>query len=237
MQTILKLVYPNLDVDGLVGPATRWAYQNAPAIVKDVIWAITGSDAVITSATSLSNDTVAEVEILPMAKQQGIISMLEAMMRAATKTGVPMNWLVAFARIESNFNPDARNGSHRGLFQFDVIAWNECRENEQSLIDYERGVWDVYQQSLAAATYMKINARRLAAYGINAIDNPEMLYLAHQQGAAGAAELWKADKGEHRGLYVTAEKMLRNPAPGSKPTIDQVAFFHSWKSYLEPMFS
>lgn len=100
---------------------------------------------------------------------------------AATRHNVPVEFLQRTAQIESSMNPNARNprSSAGGLFQFiDSTAQQYGLQNK----------FDPAQATDAAARLAADNARSLqSTLGRN--PTAAELYLAHQQGPAGAAKL------------------------------------------------
>lgn len=160
-----------------------------------------------------------------------------ALLAASRELKIPVEWLVSFARIESNFNPLATNGSSRGLFQIQKPAWMDARVFV-NLPDYEDNWQDPYWNALAACAYIRQNLIWLSKKGHDATANPRWIYLAHQQGAGGLSELINLNSGlAFEDLeYVTAEKMLRNPAPGFGITTDRIKFYNNWMKHLEKYF-
>lgn len=100
---------------------------------------------------------------------------------AAARHGVPPEALLKIAVIESGGNPNARNprSSAGGLFQFiDSTARQYGLSNK----------FDPAQAADAAARLMKDNAAHLRGV-LGREPTAGELYLAHQQGAGGAAKL------------------------------------------------
>jgi soluble lytic murein transglycosylase-like protein len=186
-------------------------------------------------ADLLRYDNGVDTEAIDLSTQQAD-KVAEALIRASQTTGISLAWLVAFARIESNFNPRATNGSSRGLFQMQEAAWTEAAE-VVSLPQYTAGWMDPVANALAAAAYIRLNLRQLSHYGLNAEVEPRWIYLAHQQGAAGLNELVRLSRGENVSThFVTDKKMRRNVAPGSKATTDRVEFYRNWMLHLANYF-
>ena len=105
----------------------------------------------------------------------------EIIENAAIKHGVPVSAMVNTAGIESNFNPSAKNpnSSAGGLYQFiDSTAKNYHLANK----------FDPVQSADAAARLMKDNSTYLFK-ALGRVPSDGELYLAHQQGAGGAAKL------------------------------------------------
>lgn len=105
----------------------------------------------------------------------------EAIDAAAKKHGVDAAAMRIIAQIESGGNPNAKNprSSAGGPFQFiDATA------NQMELVNR----FDPFEASDAAARLMKSNAGYLRRV-LGRDPSPGELYLAHQQGAGGAAKL------------------------------------------------
>lgn len=97
--------------------------------------------------------------------------------QAAVDQGVDPNTLLTIARIESNFNPNASNPSGAaGLFQLMPATATE------------QGVTDPYDAAANAAAAARITATNTRALTRTLGREPTAgeLYLAHQQGLAGA---------------------------------------------------
>jgi hypothetical protein len=110
-----------------------------------------------------------------------------AISAAAQQTGVPLSYMRTMANIESSGNASAhRAGSkYTGLYQFDEATAAGVGVQDRN---------NASQAALGAAKLAQKNIKALAGYGIN-VDinkNPELAYLAHQQGAKGAADIIKA---------------------------------------------
>lgn len=171
-----------------------------------------------------------------MMKRSTVAKVARAIARASEEFSIPSSWLIAFAKIESNFNPVATNGSSRGLFQMQQAAWHDANEVAK-LGDYMTYWDDPTENARAAAAYMNINMIRLAKRGINAYLEPRWLYLAHQQGVSGLSELIRVSEGSQSNGIVTREAMLRNPAPGFSKTDDHKLFYENWMQHLYPYFN
>jgi hypothetical protein len=91
-------------------------------------------------------------------------------------TGVPVAWLTAIARRESDFNPLNVTGQYKGLFQLNDEDWRL----------YGAGsIWNPRDNALAAAKKMKVEADQ---YAREIGHYPSLLefYMLHQQGPGGA---------------------------------------------------
>lgn len=132
-----------------------------------------------------------------------------AIARAAGATGVDFSYLAAQARLESGFNPAARNGasSASGLYQFTNGTWLQTLQKHGDMLGLGnagaalndpaqrmallglRG--DPHASAMMAASLASDNADALTAVLGRAPDASE-LYTAHFLGADGAAKFLSA---------------------------------------------
>jgi len=114
-------------------------------------------------------------------ERSGPIAITETITKAALRHGVDPTGLIKTAGIESHFNPNAKNpkSSAGGLFQFiDSTAKRYGLANK----------YDAAQSADAAARLWKDNKDYLSRSLGREPTNGE-LYLAHQQGPAGAVKI------------------------------------------------
>ncbi|GAA5105511.1 transglycosylase SLT domain-containing protein [Bartonella jaculi] len=109
-----------------------------------------------------------------------------AISQAAQKYGLPESFLERVAMIESNGNPNAKNSksSAGGLYQFLDSTAKQYQLNDK---------FDPFQATDAMARLTKDNTRYLAT-ALGREPSEAELYLAHQQGPAGAVKLIKNPK-------------------------------------------
>lgn len=114
-------------------------------------------------------------------------SMRDVVLAAANKYGVSSDFMLNMMQIESSGNPNAVSPTGAtGLFQF-------TRGTGKAYGLFPNGVdmrKDPVMNAEAAARLALDNARSLESVGVPA--TPGMLYLAHQQGPWGAAQIFKA---------------------------------------------
>jgi len=216
---------PSLAVDGKWGSFSQRAYEglnSAQRLVVDAAVRATG-----VTVEQLSQFRVAEKARAASAAPAGN-NVAAALRTAAEEAGLPYELLRGFVSIESNFDPNARNGSSRGLGQMQPAAWTDAQKINPSIPSYDM-VFDPLQNARATAAYMKANIRALSRMGIER-PTAAQLYMAHQQGAAGFAELYAASRGQKpKTNYVTAERMLKNPPQDGKgKTTDKALFYARW---------
>ncbi len=136
--------------------------------------------------------------------------------RAAVRHGVDPGALLKIAELESSFNPQARNTSSSagGLFQF-----IDSTAADYGLADR----FDPSQAADAAARLAKDNAASLRKV-LGRDPTAGELYLAHQQGAGGAAKLLSNPNRKAADL-VGAEAVRLN---GGRPDMSARAFANLW---------
>lgn len=102
----------------------------------------------------------------------------QALARASRETGVPVETLRAFTRIESGGNPRTRTGSYNGLLQLSNSQFRQYGGTGS--------IYDADQNAIAGARKIAaLSAEFREANGRN--PNAAELYMMHQQGPGGAA--------------------------------------------------
>lgn len=144
-----------------------------------------------------------------------------AISSAAQQTGVPLSYMRTMANIESSGNASAhRAGSkYTGLYQFDEATAAGVGVQNRN---------DASQAALGAAKLAQKNIKALAGYGID-VDinkNPELAYLAHQQGAKGASDIIKAAQSGGPVSERLRKTMDANGGKGMTPA----QFLEHWKT-------
>lgn len=243
-QAILSTVRPGFLVDGHWGSFTQNAYSTAPVYTQKAIDAsiasfdVSASELQMAFANEKALGKTGSVEkARAVARRSTSVArpdVVAAIANAALKTGVNSSILMGMASIESNYNPDAVNGKSVGLLQMQPAAWDEARSwLIQRGVDI--GTWvnarNPTQNALAGAAYLLINLQRLKKLGYVGPVTPAVSYLAHQQGAVGFMELWRASAGlpATTKVYVSPEAMRRNPPPdGAGPVLSKGDFFRRW---------
>lgn len=118
----------------------------------------------------------------------------QAIHEASRRVGVDEGAMLAFARQESSFNPNARApvGTAQGLYQFIEPTWNAMvRRYSAEYPELLRGRNDPLANSIAGALYMRENAEGLRRQNIEV--NATTLYATHFLGPTGGAALLRAD--------------------------------------------
>lgn len=244
-QAILTTVRPGFLIDGHWGGFTEQAFQTSPIFTQKAISAALKS--FDTSSSNLRAAFLAEKALSSSGSVERARALAErgnkmarpdvvsAIANAALKTGVNSSILMGMAGIESNFDPSASNGKSVGLLQLQPAAWGEAKSwlADKGVVI---GSWATQarnpeQNALAGAAYVQINLSRLKRLGYTGPVTPAVVYLAHQQGADGFMELWRASAGLPAGsrVFVSPEALRRNPPPdGGGAVKDKGDFFRRW---------
>lgn len=136
---------------------------------------------------------------------------------AARKNGVSENYLTRTAQIESNFNPNAYNAQSKaaGPFQF-VPSTGAKYLNGSSPFDLAG--------SADAAARLAVDNKASLTKSLGRDPTDAELYLAHQQGAGGAAKLL-ANPNARAGDLVGNSAIASN---GGNPNAPASAFTNLW---------
>jgi len=109
-------------------------------------------------------------------------NLIELIIDKAKEANIDPSYLLAMAKIESNFNPNARNPSGaKGLYQFMPSTAKHYKLTNP--FDAEASINAVIKFTKDNASYLK--SKGVSPFGSN-------LYLTHQQGIGGAVEIIKA---------------------------------------------
>lgn len=133
--------------------------------------------------------------------------------KASQRTGVDFGTMMAFAKQESGFNPNAKakSSSASGLFQFIGSTWKTMVSKYGKTFGIgEKDIMDPLSNATMGALYIKENSSFLRKNGIPV--NGTTLYASHFLGPGGAAKLFAADPN------ADASKVLPDAA-GSNPGI------------------
>jgi Transglycosylase SLT domain len=97
---------------------------------------------------------------------------------AASLYGLDFAMMMSIAKVESNFNPRARTGSYKGLFQLSDYEFKKYGDGS---------IWDARDNARAAAHMFLVQAEKFKWALGHYPDNAER-YVVHQQGIQGAIE-------------------------------------------------
>lgn len=253
-QGVLASARADLKVDGHWGSFTEGAFKAASPSIQRAVIAALGAYNVTPGQLKAAFD---QERVSPARgdaeKARAVIErgggdtrdeVNKAVAYASKVTAIPVNQLATVVQIESRGNPMAVNGKSKGLFQVQPGAWDESaewlRKRGVDIGTWSSNVFKPEQNALAGAAYMKINMDRLKALGYTGPLTPAVLYLAHQQGAGGFVELWRANQGlgPVKKPLVTEEAMKGNPPQDGKGvTTDKAEFYRRWMAVAEKKFA
>ena len=97
---------------------------------------------------------------------------------AASLYGLDLAMMMSIARVESDFNPGARTGSYKGLFQLSDYEFNKYGDGS---------IWDARDNARAAAHMFLVQAEMFRV-ALGHYPNYAERYMVHQQGIQGATE-------------------------------------------------
>jgi hypothetical protein len=144
--------------------------------------------------------------------------------QAASLYGVDLAMMMSIAKVESNFNPRARTGSYKGLFQLSDDEFQKYGDGS---------IWDARDNARAAAHMFLVQAEMFKRALGHYPDYAER-YMVHQQGIEAAIEhythpervAWQAmcatDKGLLKGEQWCKKCIWRNLFPQWKRTFGTV---------------
>src|SRR6516164_5194496 len=143
---------------------------------------------------------------------------------AASLYGLDLAMMMSIAKIESNFNPGARTGSYKGLFQLSDYEFEKYGDGS---------IWDTRDNARAAAHMLLVQAEKFKSALGHYPDYAER-YMVHQQGIQGAIEhyahpervAWQSmcatDEGVLKGEKWCRKGIWRNLLPQWKRTFGSV---------------
>jgi Transglycosylase SLT domain len=98
--------------------------------------------------------------------------------QAASLYGVDLAMMLSIAKVESDFNPRARTGSYKGLFQLSNYEFDKYGDGS---------IWDARDNARAAAHMFLVQAE-LFKWALGHYPDYAERYMVHQQGIQGAIE-------------------------------------------------
>ena len=97
---------------------------------------------------------------------------------AASLYGLDLAMMMSIAKVESNFNPRARTGSYKGLFQLSDYEFKKYGDGS---------IWDARDNARAAAHMFLVQAEKFR-WALGHYPDYAERYMVHQQGIQGAIE-------------------------------------------------
>jgi hypothetical protein len=143
---------------------------------------------------------------------------------AASLYGLDLEMMMAIAKVESNFNPRARTGSYKGLFQLSDYEFEKYGDGS---------IWDARDNARAAAHMLLVQAEKFR-WALGHYPDYAERYMVHQQGIQGAIEhythpervAWQSmcatDEGVLKGEQWCRKCIWRNLLPKWKQTFGSV---------------
>ena len=102
----------------------------------------------------------------------------EEIRQAASLYGLDLDMMMSVAKVESNFNPRARTGSYKGLFQLSDYEFEKYGDGS---------IWDARDNARAAARMFLVHAEKFKG-ALGRYPGRAERYMVHQQGIQGAIE-------------------------------------------------
>ena len=120
--------------------------------------------------------------------------------QAAVLYGLDLPMMLSIAKVESNFNPRARTGSYKGLFQLGAVAFEKYGEGS---------IWDARDNARAAAHMILVQGEEFRE-ALGHYPNYAERYMIHQQGIEGAIEHYKQpERVAWRSMCATSEGIAK----------------------------
>jgi arginine repressor len=135
----------------------------------------------------------------------------DTIISAAKRVGVDSGIMLAMAKQESGFNPNAKakTSTAKGLYQFLNATWDDMvKKYGKTYPELKNGQMDPVASSLAGALFIKENGAILSKAGIP-VDGTS-IYAAHFLGPGGAKKLLSADP------QTDAAALMPKPAAANK---------------------
>jgi hypothetical protein len=144
--------------------------------------------------------------------------------QAASLYGLDLAMMMSIAKVESNFDPRARTGSYKGLFQLSDYEFKKYGDGS---------IWDARDNARAAAHMLLVQAEKFR-WALGHYPDYAERYMVHQQGIQGAIEhythpervAWQSmcatDEGVLKGEQWCRKCIWRNLLPQWKQTFGSV---------------
>ena len=143
---------------------------------------------------------------------------------ASSLYGLDLAMMMSIAKVESNFDPRARTGSYKGIFQLSDYEFKKYGDGS---------IWDARDNARAAAHMFLVQAEKFR-WALGHYPDYAERYMVHQQGIQGAIEhythpervAWQSmcatDEGVLKGEQWCRKCIWRNLLPQWKQTFGSV---------------
>jgi hypothetical protein len=119
---------------------------------------------------------------------------------AASLYGLDLAMMMSIAKVESDFNPRARTGSYKGLFQLSDYEFKKYGDGS---------IWDERDNARAAAHMLLVQAEKFR-WALGHYPDYAERYMVHQQGIQGAIEHYThPERVAWQSMCATDEGMLK----------------------------
>jgi hypothetical protein len=124
----------------------------------------------------------------------------EEIRQAALLYGIDLPMMLSIAKVESDFNPRARTGSYKGLFQLGDGEFKKYGEGS---------IWDARDNARAAAHMFLVHADKFK-WALGHFPDYAERYMVHQQGIEGAIEHYEhPERVAWQSMCATSEGVLK----------------------------
>jgi predicted GIY-YIG superfamily endonuclease len=124
----------------------------------------------------------------------------EEISEAASLYGIDLPMMLSIAKVESDFNPHARTGSYKGLFQLSDYEFKKYGDGS---------IWDARDNARAAAHMFLVQAERFK-WALGHFPDYAERYMVHQQGIEGAIEHYEhPERVAWQSMCATSEGLLK----------------------------
>jgi hypothetical protein len=217
------------------GPSKRWWAASAVAITFGVLILLVGTK----GAAQDNSIREHQAEVMPLDAFGYLGGLFEArfyephsttgdprdeIRQAASLYRLDLVMMMSIAKVESNFNPRARTGSYKGLFQLRDYEFEQYGDGS---------IWDARDNARAAAHMFLVQAEKFK-WALGHYPDYAERYMVHQQGVQGAIEhytqpervAWQSmcatDEGVLKGEQWCRKCIWRNLLPQWKRTFGNV---------------
>lgn len=187
-QAILHKEDPNVIVDGVLGPVTVQAFEDAAEAVKAHV------NESLAQATAFSSFDALRTAVGPKDAGHGLsFGQLDQAVNAAFAATAGQSHVlnhqdvIDFIGIEdASRDPTAgSNTPYKGLMQMSRNAWTSARQMDPGLPEYDAGWHDPVLNIRAGIAYADFNAKLLRSHGYSGPFTVAVMYAAHNQGVGG----------------------------------------------------